>query len=487
MKKKIALFLVAALICAGLIISCSSDEKEKPPTPPPVKYKVTFDSDGRPFADGTIAVKSVEVEADAQVGSQWPSVDEDNIGTDTLIGWYEGDTQYTRTTKITKDVALKAKYEAALLTIDTTLRTAVHTNFVINVSPGGTHSQWDGEEEGDNKFTYTVGGIQYLFPITVGFDYNNYDFVDVEYTASQEGTTGGIQGMVLKNYGSSADYPAYAGSITAGENKVVTFELRNAAAGGFAIQKWDNTKEDITIQITKITFRQGGRYIIKFDVDGGTPVLGNTYLVNGTKVGSHLPTNVTKEGFVFAGWVKGTAGVLAGDTVDNSFDGATLKALWLANIPNLAAINVTFANATDITAHGGATFALVTDGFSQTGANYDWIYGSFKVTIPTGATLAHYDKLKLTIEGKAGDYSWKPVWLMAASTLTNVSDASYVRNVQVSNEIQYTQGKLDLELTIIKPLAANLTGTIDVGIMFRAGGSSGGNSTLVEFTNLKFE
>jgi len=486
MKKKIALFLIAALLCAGLIIGCGDEkEKEQEVIPPPVTYKVTFDPDGRPFEDGTTAVITVEVEDDAAVGSKWPVVDEENIGTDTLLGWYDGDTQYTRTTKIKKDVALKAKYDAAKFTFDNVARTATHTNFVISVSPGGTHSNFDGEEEGGNKFTFKVGGIQYLFPVTVGFNYEDYDFVDVEFTATN------AAGMVLKNYGSAVDYDAYNGSIVDGEKKVVTFELRNATAAGFAIQKWNGNVPDITIEITKITFIQRTRYKIKFDTDGGTPALPDSYLVDATKVGNHLPTDVTKTNYIFAGWLNGTTPVNASTVVDKTFDNATLKPLWLANV-TVTPINVTFSAVSDLTAHGTATVALVTDGFSQTGANYDGVYVSFPVTIPAGATLAHYDKVTLTIEGKAGDFGWKPVWLMASSRpMPNNPSAggTVVRGMQVSNEIQYTTGKLDLELTIVKPLAANLTGTIDVSIMFRAGNTGGSPSatTVVEFTKIKLQ
>ena len=61
MKKTIALFLAVALLGVGLIASCSDDpEPAKEPPAPVVKFKVTFDSDGRPFADGTTAAKVVE-------------------------------------------------------------------------------------------------------------------------------------------------------------------------------------------------------------------------------------------------------------------------------------------------------------------------------------------------------------------------------------------------------------------------------------------
>jgi len=491
MKKTIALLLAVALIGVGLIASCSDDPKPTP-TPEVEKYTVTFDPAGRPFEDGTTAVKTVVVDDGGTVGESWPAIDEENIGTDTFQGWYDGDTQYTRSTKITKNVTLKATFEAALFTFDTTFRTAVHNNFVITTSQSGKHGAWDADntEDGNNTFGIKTGGIQYKFPVTVDFTYKDYDFVDVEYTATD------VSNLVLKHYDSAVDYDAFSGSVTNtadDEKKVVTFEVRKAIPTdggdvGFAIQKYGAGAANMVIQITKITFKQGGRYTIKFDADGGTPQPADTYLVHGTKVGSYLPTDVTREGYIFAGWIKGSAGVNAGDTVDNSFNGVTLKPLWLVQMDvDPIDISATIDNVSKLTPHGTATVALVTDGFSQTGANYDGIYVSFPVTIAAGATLANYDTLKVTIEGKAGDFSWKPVWIMASTQpMPNnpTSGGAVVQGMKVSNEIQYTNGKLDLEFTIVKPLAANLSGTIDVSIMFRAGASSGGNATNVEFTNI---
>ena len=501
MKKTIALLLVAMLLGIGLVVSCGGDDPEPEPTPV-VKFKVTFDSDGRPFADGTTVAKVVEVEKDATVGNKWPEIDEENIGTDTLQGWFDGATEVTKTTKITKDVTLKAKFEAALFTFDTATRAAVHTNFVITSSQSGKHGAWDAAntEDGGNKFSIKTGGIQYRQPVTVNFDYNDYDFVDVEYTAS------GVNNTVLKYYDLGDDYadatPNNVANTAENEKKVVTFEIRKASfaaanaetlpSPGLAIQKYGAGATNMTIKITKITFIQRTRYKIKFNTDGGTPAtLPDSYLVEATKVGNYLPSKVTKEGFVFGGWVNGTAAVTSASVVDNKFNNATLKALWLTNVPNLTAIIPNFSAASDITAHGSATVILVgTDGYEQTGANYDGIYVSFKITIPTGATLAHYDKITFTMEGTQGDSAYKPVWLMAADT---ISDNAAVRSIQVSNEIQYSKGPQDISLTITKPAAANLTGEIDVSIMFRAGGSTASvtqeipaGTTKVKVTKIKF-
>jgi Listeria-Bacteroides repeat domain (List_Bact_rpt). len=115
MKKKIALLLVAALISVGLVVSCSDDPAPAKPVEPEVTYTVVFDANGGTLADGTsIAVVVKEGEA---VGNKWPeddpvktSVFDYGVIEDDFLGWFDGETKYTSTTKITKDVTLVAKY-----------------------------------------------------------------------------------------------------------------------------------------------------------------------------------------------------------------------------------------------------------------------------------------------------------------------------------------------------------------------------------------
>jgi len=524
MKKTIALFLVAALLGIGLIVSCSDDPKEEKKTDDKpgtevVKYKVTFDSDGRPFKDGTTAAKVVEVEKDKTVGSNWPEIDEENIGTDELQGWYDGATQVTRTTPITKDVTLKAKFEAALFTFDTVARTATHTNFVITVSAGGKHGNWDyapgvngapdrnnNKELGDNKFTITNGGIQYRFPVTVNFDYKDYDFVDVEYTASQ------VNNVTPKQYDTANDYAYYAGGISNtadDEKKIATWELRKAVATeaggiGFAIQKYNAATEDTTIQFTRITFKQKTRYTVKFDPDGGSAVP-DTYLVDGTTIADHLPDS-TRAGKIFAGWLyKTTVGthvagdpVGSGDVVSSAYDGITFKAFWLDAI-TVAPINITFTDvSTDIKLYSGGgaqandlnVEALAGDratkGYKVSGLNWQWRYVTFKVDIPAGATLAHYDTVTFDI----GHNDWKDCHLAAAPATgdnafnTTFSQSTYLFNEKGVSAKLSTRDNTTMTIPIIKPKASGLTGTIEFAIVIEAGNAAG---VYYEISNIKFE
>jgi len=506
MKKTIALFLAVALLGVGLIASCSDDpEPAKEPPAPVVKFKVSFDSDGRPFKDGTTAIKVVEVEKDKTVGSNWPEIDDGKIGTDDLQGWFDGATQVTRSTPITKDVTFKAKFEAALFTFDNAVNSATHTNFVITVSASGKHGSWDFEgtetspnnnkDEGGNKFVITNGGIQYRYPVTYNFDYKDYDFVDVEYTASD------VNSLVLKQYDSTDGYQQFAGSIAntaEGEKKIITWEVRQAVPAdptkpelpvGFAIQKYSAGSADTTIQITGITFRKGTRYKIKFDTNGGTPAtIADSYLVDGTKVSNYLPADVKKTGFVFAGWLNGLTAVGSDTTVTNSLNNVTLKAFWLADLPTLTSKTITFssgltefkfikaADQNDDAVVTALTGDDATKGFSITKLNYEWRIAAFKVTLPASATLAHYDKIEFFIDQTSSNY--KNIFVAAAPStgagaFAAPSSATYIGSKAVTNTIASGgTNTLTMSFTINKPAAAGLTGDVDICIAIPAGASA---------------
>jgi len=500
MKKKIALFMVAALLLsAGLILSCGGDDddpikKEDPAKETPaatVKYTVTFDTNG-----GTPAtIEPVTVESGKPVTiANWP--EDPERGTDTFLGWFDGATEYKPSTAITKDVTLTAKWGGiALFTVAADGKSAEHTNFIF-IHGTTAHGGFNGTDDPDtaNKFAITSGGIRYQFPISGSFDYHDYDFVEVTYTAST------VADVVLKHYNTSTDYPAFSGSVKNGTNEVVTFEIRAATGGGFTIQKWNASSPEMTIEITKIVFKKGTRHTIKFNTDGGTPAtLPDTYLVETTKVGeNYLPVeNLTKTGNFFAGWLypAGVAGhsegsaVSASDTVGSSYANITLKALWLPSV-SVSPINVSIANLTDLN-NVGATVALLSGakagGYSITNLNWQWKYVSFKVTIPAGASLANYNTVKFTYQGKGSqsDAGYKQMFLAAAATLpASISASTDLAGFQVSDKIESGAENADLVMTftIVKSRAASLTGVIDVAIIIEAGLAG-----LWEISSIKFE
>jgi hypothetical protein len=367
-------------------------------------------------------------------------------------------------------------------TIDAEAGTAVHDNFVIKPSPLGAHSSFDGEDNGDNSFSIKQGAIRYQFPVTTDFDYNDYDFVEVEYDAAV------VNDTVYKQFANSNNFPPFKdtnnNNMKDGEN-TIQFEIRQST-GGFAIQKWNASSADTEIEITKITFIKGIRYTVSFNTDGGAP-LTDTYLVDGTKVGNYLPVADGKTGMFFAGWLypDGSA-VSSTDDVDEDFEDITLKALWLAAIADLEPIEVSFKNTSGFTS-GSLTVTLtrpdesdatVFYGYKYSGSvNYDWTGVKFDIEIPTGAVLAHYDYVKFKLAG-TGDVNGKN-WFLLAGTMNfnpvvdanKVSAGVYVNN---ANDVEVT-------IPIIKPAAASLSGTVPVSIW-----ASMSSSAAPEFYDIVF-
>jgi hypothetical protein len=321
----------------------------------------------------------------------------------------------------------------------------------FEISPGGTHSSWNGDEEAaeDGSWTYITGGIRYKFPDdSEALKVSEYDFVKVEYTAT------GVASSVIKQYSTSDDYAAFSpGSANLPTGGEFTLELRNAASGGFTIQKWGGA-DPMTIKIDKLTFTKGTRHTVTLDANGGTVTPTSTYLVEETKVSNHLPVP-TKDGYNFMGWKLGDDVLAAATEVTSAFADATLIAQWAEILP-APAINVTFTDASDFTAVQ-ATVTLIEDGYE---INYTNGYGNgwAKFTVDFGEfTLADYDKVSLTLNGTAGDATWKGVYLLAAEDIPvgYIAYATYQVSVTVQNN--YTSGVQNIDLEIDKTKASALT------------------------------
>jgi len=108
MKKKIALLLAAALLSVSLVVSCGGgggDDDDDGGKTGTAQYTVTFDTDG----GDSDPIEPIKVNAGTAIGAaKWPS--DPTRNTDVFDGWYDGATKYTSSTKIEKDVTLKAKY-----------------------------------------------------------------------------------------------------------------------------------------------------------------------------------------------------------------------------------------------------------------------------------------------------------------------------------------------------------------------------------------
>ena len=116
--KKTLIVLIMVLLAAMLIVSCNNNANS------PVMHKVTFDS-----ANGSDAVVKEVKDGDTVSEPAAPT----KTGY-TFAGWYEGETKFEFSTKITKDYSLKAKWEIQTFTVsfDVNGGTGSYNNQTIN-------------------------------------------------------------------------------------------------------------------------------------------------------------------------------------------------------------------------------------------------------------------------------------------------------------------------------------------------------------------
>jgi hypothetical protein len=395
----------------------------------------------------------------------------------------------TLTTTATGTVSVTATIENGLTeTTDYTQDFSITiTGFLVSapeleVSPGNTHSTWSGTPASgkENEFTVSVGGIRFAWADVddATFDIGDYDFVAVYYTAS------GVNSLVMKQYSSSGDYPAFSGGISNGSGSFV-MEIGKATSDGFAIQKYAAGSSDMTISFDKLVFYQGTRYDVTLNANSGTVSPTSLTLVDGTRVGN-LPTP-TRASFIFMGWKLGSTVITATTVVDSSFNNATLTADWRGFVAQ-SPINVSFTNEDELTTVGAGTeVALITNGynFKYGSGGYDGSWVKFTITLPTGAILADYDKVTVTMEGKAGDTTYKQVKLLAGAPLpdsfsADPKDGPY----DMSGDVQYGTGSQAMTFTIIKGRASALEGEIELSIYDRCGNTGSGATTEFDITNI---
>jgi len=177
MKKTIALLLAAALLSVSLIVSCGGggdDDDDQKQTGGASEYTVSFNTDNGDPA----TIKPITVKAGTAVGAaDWPAAPTKTIYL--FKGWFEGSTEYTYSTKINKNVTLKASYywPAPLLDIE-------------GIEPLGE---------------FTITNLPNQRGWTFGADYNDYAFTDntwllLETKGGNPNGFGGLQLTFIKEF-----------------------------------------------------------------------------------------------------------------------------------------------------------------------------------------------------------------------------------------------------------------------------------------------
>jgi len=335
-----------------------------------------------------------------------------------------------------------------------------------NQDEGGTQGTWNGTVT-DNHAEWTGGAVRYTFPTAEGFDINDYDFFEIEYTD-------GAGGVILKQLTTGTDFGFVSNQYpTLTAEGTFTFQIRGAGtSGGIAFQR-NNGNASITI--TKVTFTKGVRVTITFDPDGGSAVAPITNAVVGTVIGP-LPTT-TRSGYIFDGWVDS-----ADDPVNSATpvpeSGMALKATWNEAVA-VSPITVNFSTAT-VTATGGTITNQTATGFTFVGsANYGGAYAKFTVNLPAGS-LASYGSVTVTINGTSGDTNYKDIWLLAGKPIPSgsLADPALSQDVVMGTFYRYDSGTQTRTIPIAAGKGGSLTGDIELCIYLHA------NTSTFEFSNV---
>ena len=229
MKKKIALFLAAALLSVGLIVSCGGggdddgdgDGPGTNPNPGATKYTITFNLNGGESADDPV-VSTITVDANTAVGAtKWPGDPSKTIYT--FKGWFDGSTEYTATTKITKNVTVKAEYYWPTPLLDKE-----------GIEPLGEFD-WMNETKKPTQRGWTFGA-----------EYNNYNFTDdtwllLETTRGNMSGFGGLQLTFINDYSYEGGEKKYEKDLKGGwdgynkgEDEIIYFAINLSAHDKYA-------------------------------------------------------------------------------------------------------------------------------------------------------------------------------------------------------------------------------------------------------------
>ena len=342
--------------------------------------------------------------------------------------------------------------------------TVVHYYPTMEISPGYTHNTWDGEQNPDGGFKITTGGIRYSFSAITdaGYNLDDYDFVYIYYTASD------VDYVVYKQFDSGLNYPTHLYSSIDNGSSAYIHALSASTSNGFAIQKYSGT-EAMTIRIDKLLFIQGDRGTLTLNSNGAD----NADDIDGSftfvlDISLNLPTPI-KDGLLFMGWKNDDGEIISNNTIaTEDMKNITLTAQWEEAL-ELSPIFFDFTEV-DFIEDRAEVIEFDTDSYT---ININSWHGhvKYEITLPEGATLAHYDYVLFTIEDISGDSTYKQGNFIAGKPIPE-NDYYYADTHGVTTwnteDFFITSGIVYHTLTIDKSKAGDLSGTIQVAVHIHA-------------------
>jgi hypothetical protein len=374
MKKRIALFLVAALLSVGLIISCGGGGKDDPDNPDgpggpgtQVQYTVSFDTAG-----GTPAtIAPVKVNAGSGVGAgKWP--DDPSKDEHQFNGWFEGSVKYEYSTPITKDVTLVAQYSLrpALdlggfttfmgnrwqrgwatkgldLGDDLTVDDIKDAKYLVLHTKGGVGTNWgsgfepisvflqsnasgitDSWGTGDNDRTDITAAT-----VTRSADKDIFIVIALPKVKRYAEKIGGSQVKFTLSYNANSNHmnvglgleAAYLYFQNIAENPTGAVELTSTGIDGIGFITEENIFGiDVPTNFWDVTFD-----LAEGEVSFGT-AMPEVKVGAGKSLGVKFPAKdmgwVEREGYNFVGWKNGASDVTASTPIDSDVE---LTAVWV--------------------------------------------------------------------------------------------------------------------------------------------------------------
>jgi uncharacterized repeat protein (TIGR02543 family) len=355
------------------------------------------------------------------------------------------------------------------------------------------YGDFSGTENYNGSITFRSGAVLYPFP--EGFD--QYDFVQIDYVTTTPANDAREFKVILKQYGKGDDYIPREGDQWPSLQPNGSLKLAIVNSGGtngIAIQF--NTQGGVsngTFKITKVTFeRVPRRWKLSFDTNGGVPASITPMEVSpGIPFTQRLPTP-TRTGYSFRGWKDLSNRFITNLSYYSEISSdLTLEAQWAAKPGTVEPINVNFngnleGRGTGFTESGATAVA------NDAGTYYTLTYGTangykdtwvkFNITLASGVSLGDYGTVTFTLEGLAGDRTYKNIEVLGAVNLgtedkpivtsNNTSVITYPTYIQYRNAS--TSMTFNLDQTITAPMA--VPGPYEISIYIPANYSSSNTS-----------
>ncbi len=320
MKKSqiITIVVVIVLVIAAILVAMGLGKKT---------YKVSFDSNG----GSTVEMQKVK---DGKTAEKPKNPTKNGY---TFAGWYLDDKEYDFSSKVTKDITLKAHWNSGdNVTVTFDAKNDTSTSKVVVEKTGKVSKPSDPTREGYTFVEWQLDGKKYDFSKEVTNDIvltavwkksdgndteTDKDTVKVTFN-SNGGTKVSTKTVKINEKVSKPKDPTRSGYTFKGWNlDGKTYNFNNKVTKNITLTAvWEKKNNDTPVVKEE-------KYTVSFNSDGGSNVSAQT--VN-KGANASKPGNPTREGYTFVEWQLDGKAYDFGSAVSKDI---TLKAVWKKNEP----------------------------------------------------------------------------------------------------------------------------------------------------------